>query len=117
MVYIVNRYSLSATIKDESISCLMPMLTRFSPEALKWPAWVDGGRPESLSIAKAPMLLFTVQGATFESSKPGLLIRLVGPDAAVVVVVVSTSTLEVAIEVAMVEESDSVSNSVVAVVS
>lgn len=62
------------------------------------------------------MLLYTVQGATVESSKPGLLIRLVGPDAAVVVVVGSTSTVEVATEVAMVD-SDNVSYSVVAVVS
>jgi hypothetical protein len=58
-----------------------------------------------------------VQGATVESSKPGLLIRLVGSDAAAVVVVGSTSALEVATEVVMVDESVNVSNSVVAVVS
>lgn len=95
----------------------MPMLLRFSPEALNCPAWVDGGMPESLSIIRVPMLLYTVQGATVESSKPGLLIRFVGPDAAVVVVVGSTSALEVATEVAMVDEPDNVSYSVVAVVS
>lgn len=117
LVYTEKRYSLSAMIKDGSSSCLMPMLLRFSPEALNCPAWVDGGMPESLSILKVPMLLYTVQGATVESSKPGLLIRLVGPDAAVVVVVGSTSTVEVATEVVMVDESDNVSYSVVAVVS
>lgn len=95
----------------------MPMLLRFSPEVLNCPAWVDGGMPESLSIIRVPMLLYTVQGATVESSKPGLLIRFVGPDAAVVVVVGSTSALEVATEVAMVDEPDNVSYSVVAVVS
>lgn len=117
MVYTEKRYSLSTTIKDGPSSCLMPMLLRFSPEVLNFPAWVDGGMPESLSIIRVPMLLYTVQGATVESSKPGLLIRFVGPDAAVVVVVGSTSALEVATEVAMVDEPDNVSYSVVAVVS